>query len=156
GVFLALVLCGGLAAQTVPKMDLQVDRLASALKLLTDADRQVVRQVMDLIRQGQHGIALARLSVLNTSNPENSSLPILTAYAQLQLGNLLGAFEEGKKAEVAPNGNSYKCFFLAKLSLVTGQREQCEREIEHVKKTGDFKSETRALERDLKRAKAGS
>ena len=152
---MVLLLCGVLAAQTGPTMDLQVDRLVSALKLLTNTDRQVVRQVMDLIRQGQHGAALARLSVLNGNNPENSSLRILTAYAQLQLGNLLGAFEEGKTAEAAPNGNSYKCFFLAKLSLVTGHHERCEREIEHVKKTGDFKSETRALEHDLKQAKAG-
>jgi Flp pilus assembly protein TadD len=134
-------------------MDLRFDRLASALTLLNDSDRRIVDEAAELIREGENVGALARLSALTRTNPENSSLRILLAYAQLQIGNLTGAFDEAKKAESAPNGNSYKCFFLAKLALLAGDKATCRREIEHVKGAGDMKEEVRQLQGEMKKTK---
>ena len=95
-------------APAAPSMDLRFDRLTSALTLMSDADRKIVGEAAQLIREGEHVGALARLSALTHANPDNSSLRILMAYAQLQLGNLTGALDEAKKAHEAPNGNSYR------------------------------------------------
>ncbi len=151
-LLLAFLFAGFLAAASAaqPQVELNVDRLASALKLLSDMDRAIVRQTIDLLRSGQHEAALARLSALNTSNPENSSVRILLAYAQLQLGNLLGAFEQAEKAEAAPNGTSYRCYFLGKMALITGNRAVCQREIGHLKAVGDMKSGVRELEKAMR------
>jgi Flp pilus assembly protein TadD len=137
-------------------MDLRFDRLASALTLLNDRDRKVVDQAAELIRGGENLAALARLSVLTDRNPENSSLRILIAYAQLQIGNLTGAFNEAKRAENEPNGNSYKCFFLAKLALLTGDKATCHREMNHLKAAGDMKEDVRQLQEEVKKAKPGA
>ncbi len=142
-----------LAAPSGPAMDLRFDRLASALTLLTDTDRRIVDEAAQLIREGEHTGALARLADLTRTNPGNSSLRILIAYAQLQLGNLTGALDEAKKAHDAQNGNSYKCFFLAKLALLTGDKITCQRELNHVKNIGDMKVDARQLEADLKKSK---
>ncbi|MGD0361025.1 MAG: tetratricopeptide repeat protein [Bryobacteraceae bacterium] len=139
-----------------PSLQLQYDRLASALTLLNDADRKIVNEAAQLIREGEHAGALARLSALTHSNPDNSSLRILMAYAQLQLGNLTGAFDEAKKAHDAPNGNSYRCYFLAKIAFLTGDNVTCRRETEHVKNAGDMPQEVKQLQNDLKKAKARS
>lgn len=155
---LVLICASSLAVAAAPpepaSMQLQYDRLASALTLLNDADRKIVNEAAQLIREGEHAGALARLSALTHSNPDNSSLRILMAYAQLQLGNLTGAFDEAKKAHDAPNGNSYRCYFLAKIAFLTGDNVTCRREIEHVKNAGDMPQEVKQLQSDLKRAKA--
>jgi Flp pilus assembly protein TadD len=139
-----------------PSVDLRFDRLASALTLLNDADRKIVDQAAQLIREGENAGALARLSTLTHSNPDNSSLRILMAYAQLQLGNLTGAFDEAKKAHEAPNGNSYRCYFLAKIAFLTGDTVTCRRELNHTKNAGDMPEEVRQLQNDLKKTKAKS
>jgi Flp pilus assembly protein TadD len=136
-----------------PNMDLRYDRLASALTLLGDGDRKVVDDAIQLIREGEHAGALARLSTLTHSNPDNSSLRILMAYAQLQLGNLTGALDEAKQAHDAPNGNSYRCYFLAKIAFLTGDNATCRRELNHTKNAGDMPEEVRQLQNDLKKAK---
>jgi len=138
------------AASTI---DLRYDRLASALTLLNDGDRRIVEQAVELIRHGENAAALARLSTLTHSNPNNSSLRILMAYAELQLGNLTGALDEAKKAHDAPNGNSYRCYFLAKIAFLTGDTVTCRRELNHVKNAGDMPNEVRELQNDLKSAK---
>ncbi|HTQ58032.1 MAG TPA: hypothetical protein VMI94_26385 [Bryobacteraceae bacterium] len=152
-----LFVCGAVVASAAPPatspVDLRVDRLASALTLLNDADRKVVNDSIQLIREGENAGALARLSTLTHSNPENSSLRILIAYAQLQLGNLAGAFSEAKKAHDAPNGNSYRCYFLARIAFLTGDKVTCRRELNHVKNAGDMPNDVRQLESDLKHAK---
>jgi Flp pilus assembly protein TadD len=158
---LALVLiCAtslGLAAPPpAPTMDLQYDRLASALTLLSDADRKVVDQSVQLIREGENAGALARLSTLTYSNPNNSSLRILAAYAQLQLGNLTGALDQAKTAHDLPNGNSYKCYFLAKIAFLAGDNATCKRELNHVKNAGDMPDQVRQLQNDLKKTKSKS
>jgi len=157
GLALGILLLSGaslLSAAPPPAVDLRVDRLASALTLLNDNDRKVVDDAVQLIREGENAAALARLSTLTRSNPDNSSLRILMGYAQLQLGNLTGAFDEAKKAHDAPNGNSYRCYFLAKIAFLTGDRVTCQRELNHVRNAGDMPEEARQLENDLKRAKA--
>lgn len=127
-----------------------MDRLSAALRPLSKADARAVQESIQLIQKGSHAAALVRLTELNRGNPDNSSLRILTSYAMLQIGNLLGAFEEAGKAHDAPNGNSYKCWFLAKVALLNGKRELCEREMKHVRGVGDMKAEVRALEEELK------
>ena len=139
-----------------PSMELRFDRLTSALTLLSDSDRKIVDEAVQLIREGEHVGALARLSTLTHSNPDNSSLRILMAYAQLQLGNLTGALDEAKKAHEAPNGNSYRCYFLAKIAFLTGDSVTCRRELNHAKNAGDMPEDIRQLQNDLKKAKAKS
>jgi Flp pilus assembly protein TadD len=153
---LFLALCGAGVALPAPPappaMALRFDRLASALTLLNNHDRRIVQEAAELIREGENTGALARLSSLTETNPNNSSLRILIAYAQLQLGNLTGAFDEARKAHDAPNGNSYKCYFLAKLALLTGDKVTCRREIDHLKHAGDMQ-DVKQLEGQLKKAK---
>jgi Flp pilus assembly protein TadD len=144
------------APPPAPAMELRFDRLASALTLLSDSDRKVVDEAVQLIREGEHVGALARLSTLTHSNPDNSSLRILMAYAQLQLGNLTGALDEAKKAHEASNGNSYRCYFLAKIAFLTGDNVTCRRELNHAKNAGDMPDEVRQLQNDVKKAKAKS
>ncbi len=134
--------------------DLRFDRLTEALGLLPDADRASVDQVVKSIKNGDHQGALARLNELNRSNPENSSLRLLTSYAMLQLGNLLGAYEEAHHAHEAGNGNSYKCWFYSKLALINGNNDVCKRELKHVKKAGDMPQEAKALEKEMKAKKS--
>jgi Flp pilus assembly protein TadD len=144
------------AQPPAPVMELRFDRLTSALTLLTDADRKIVDEAAQLIRRGENAGALARLSTLIHSNPNNSSLRILIAYAQLQLGNLTGAFDEARKAHDAPNGNSYRCYFLAKIAFLTGDTATCRRELNHAKNAGDMPAEVRQLQDDLKKARTKS
>jgi Flp pilus assembly protein TadD len=139
-----------------PAVELRFDRLASALTLLNDSDRKIVDQAAQLIREGEHAGALARLSALTLANPDNSSLRILIAYAQLQLGNLTGSLDEAKKAHQAPNGDSYRCYFLAKIAFLTGDTAICRRELDHVRNAGDMPDEVRQLQNDLKKAKTKS
>jgi Flp pilus assembly protein TadD len=110
-----------------------------------------VGDAIALIRNDEHVLALARLSSLKQANPQNSSLRILASYALLQVGNLVGAFEEAEKAHTAPNGNSYRCWFLAKVALLNGKKSRCERELEHLKRIGDMAAEAAELEKELAR-----
>ena len=151
-----LLWAGLILAAQAPAVDLRLDRLASALTLLSEGDRKIVDGAAQLIREGQHVAALAQLSALTHSNPDNSSLRILIGYVQLQLGNLTGALEEAKKAHDAPNGNSYRCYFLAKIALLTGDKVTCRRELNHVKNAGDMPNEVRQLESELKHPKPKS
>lgn len=142
-----------LAAASAPAdtFDLDHARLAPALDELTEGERHAVGDAIALIRNDEHGLALARLSSLKQANPQNSSLRILAAYALLQVGNLVGAFEEAEKAHTAPNGNSYRCWFLAKVALLNGKKSRCERELEHLKRIGDMAAEAAELEKELAR-----
>ncbi len=160
-VFCLVLVCATMTSAAPPQaqapaMELQFDRLTSALTLLSDADRKIVNDAAVLIREGENAGALARLSALTQGNPDNSSLRILIAYAQLQLGNLTGALDEAKKAHEAPNGNSYRCYFLAKIAFLTGDSVTCKRELNHAKNAGDMPREVRQLQADMKKAKTKS
>lgn len=156
----AILLCGvSLAVAAPPEapgIALHFDRLTSALNLMSAADHKIVDEAAQLIKEGQYLGALARLSALTHSNSDNSSLRILLGYVQLQLGNLTGALDEAKKAHDAPNGGSYRCYFLAKIAFLTGDKVTCRRELNHVKNAGDMPSEVRQLQNDLKQTKAKS
>lgn len=144
---------GTIEAQT---FDLRFDRLASALAALSAGDRKAVDESVELIRKGESNLALVRLSGLNQNNPENSSLRILTAYAMLRLGDLVGAFDQAMKGEKAPNGNAYKCWFAAKLAFLKGDNAACRRELDHAKTHGAPADDVKALENDLKNRKKRS
>jgi len=103
---------------------------------------------------GDHSGALARLQELNQRNPQNSSLRVLTAYTMLQLGNLVGAFDQANLGHEAPDKSSYKCWVLAKMALLTGDGVVCKRELKHIKKVGDMPEEAKALEADIKKKKS--
>lgn len=147
------VLAFGLAVAPgqADNLALKYERLNPAIDLLNDSDRNVVRDAISLLKRGDHLLALSRLAAIKEQNPDNSSLRILASYALLQAGNLLGAFEEAEAAHKAPNGNSYKCWFLAKVSLLAGNKESCRRELEHVKKAGDMMAEVRQLEKEMEK-----
>jgi predicted Zn-dependent protease len=133
--------------------DLRFDRLGEALGLLPEADQRSVDEVVALIKRGDNDGALKRLNELNKGNPDNSSLRVLTGYALLQIGNVLGALEQADKAHEASNGNSYKCWFYSKIALLSGKPDLCKRELNHVKKVGDMPAEAKALEQELKKKK---
>jgi hypothetical protein len=131
--------------------DLQFDRLAAAVTNLNSDDRHAVDEAIQLIKKGDDNLALVRLNALNDRYPTNSSLRILTAYALLELGNMVGAFDNAKMGEAAPDGNSYKCWFYAKVAWLSGKDAVCKREIGHLKKVGDMPNEVRALEVDVQK-----
>jgi predicted Zn-dependent protease len=133
--------------------DLRFDKLGGALGLLPEADQRSVDDVVALIKRGDNDGALKKLNQLNKGNPDNSSLRVLTGYALLQLGNVLGALEEADKAHEASNGNSYKCWFYSKIALLSGRPDLCKRELSHVKKVGDMPAEVKSLEQELKKKK---
>ncbi len=137
------------AAQT-PGFELEYERLSAPIAALGTGDRDVVRDTIQLIRQGEHALALNRLSSLTERNPQNSGLRILASYALLEAGNLAGAFEQAEKAHQAPDRNSYTCWFLGKVALLSGNREVCERELHHLERAGpDMLAQERALEEEF-------
>ncbi|MDX2149116.1 MAG: hypothetical protein SFV54_00145 [Bryobacteraceae bacterium] len=147
-VIAVLVLAGaGVAAGA--DLPLRIDLLGEPLKVLTAADRAVVEDAVKLVEQGRHGQALDRLMALTKSHPDNSSLRILAGWAALQAGNLSMALDSALKAHEAPNGNEYKCWFLAKVALLTGDRATCEREFKHFHKAPGLKAEARELKKAM-------
>src|ERR1700691_3744005 len=114
------------APPPAPSMELRFDRLTSALTLLSDSDRKIVDEAVQLIREGEH------------------------------VGALTGAFDESTKAHEAPNGNSYRCYFLARIAFLTVDSVTCRRELNHAKNAGDMPEDIRQLQNDLKKAKAKS
>ena len=149
-LFVFLLFVPGLLCAGNTGFELKYESLTGALGVLKDTDRGAVSQAIEYIKQGQNSLALARLAELNQNNPGNSSLRILASYALLQVGNMIGAFEEAQKAESAANGNAYKCWFLAKVALLAGKSAVCEREVGHLKKAGAMTAEVRQLETEMK------
>ena len=149
-LLITLTLCVFLAASVqAATFDLRFERLAEALAGLKETDRSTVQRAIESIKRGDHTVALTQLSALNRNYPMNSSLRILTAYVLLQTGNLLGAFEEAKKAEMAPDGSSYKCWFLAKIAFIAGDNAVCKRELAHAGNDKASSEDVRALEKEL-------
>ena len=74
----------------------------------------------------------------------------MTAFTLLETGNLLGAFKEARKAEASPGGNSYKCWFLAKIAFIAGDNAMCKRELEHARQGETGKEDFHTLESGLK------
>ena len=129
--------------------DLQYEQLDDALKKLTKNERDTVNDTIRLIKENEHSLALARLGTLQQDHPENSSLRILASYVLLQAGNLIGSFEEARKASESADINPYKRWFMAKVAFLNGNTEVCRREIEHLKESGEMVAETKQLEAEL-------
>jgi Flp pilus assembly protein TadD len=145
---LAVLVLPATAAQPAP-FTLQTERLQAAIAQLGQTDRETVTEALEMIRRGEDSLALARLNPLTKRNPANSSLRIISAYAMLQLGNLLGAFEEARRAEETGGADAYKCWFLAKVSFLAGKDAVCRRELKHLKGGGELAPEVEQLTAEL-------
>jgi hypothetical protein len=145
--FLLLAVCGIASAQidtTAPAkatsaersatVDLKLDikALTEPLQDLMPAERQVVDEVIDLIRQKRHALALLDLNRLTASNPSNSALRVLRAYVLLELGNITGGLNDARSAEASGARSAYRCWFLAQVAYLAGNKPLCRREIKHL------------------------
>ena len=137
---------------TEPGFDLDYSRLSGPLGALAQTERDTVRDTIELIKKGEHTLALNRLTALKDKNPENSSLHIMASYALLQAGNLAGAFEEAEAAHETRDGNgAYRCWFLGKVASITGNKDVLEREIAHLRRSGEMVAQLRELEEEIMR-----
>jgi Flp pilus assembly protein TadD len=147
----ALLLLGMVASGVrADSLAMNYERLMPSIELLSTADRDIVSDTISLIKDGEHTLALSRLSSLKQRNPQNSSLRILASYVLLQIGNQAGAFEEAEKAHDDPDGDDFKCWFLAKVALLSGKRAVCEREIAHLRQHSEMAAEVNKLEEELR------
>src|SRR4051794_29465479 len=72
-------------------LNFELRDLTEPLRNLTPEDRLAVDQAIRAIGQKDHVVALSYLTKLSATNPMNSSLKVLRAFALLELGNLSGA-----------------------------------------------------------------
>jgi predicted Zn-dependent protease len=151
----ALLLCLGFAASApAANFDLKIESLSNALKGLTVEDRRTLDESLTLIRRGEHGLAVSRLTQLSKKNPQSAGAKVVLAYALLNAGNLLGAFGHAKDAEEAAH-DSYVWLFLARVAFLTGDTAACKREIKHVQASGQHSSEVAELLEELKQNPKG-
>ncbi len=113
-------------------VDLDLSALSQPLQDLTPADRRVVDEAVRLIQQKQHTQALGKLISLTARNPKNSAVRVLRAYVLLELGNVAGALGDAKVAESAGGHAAYRCWFLAQVAYLAGNKPLCHREIKHL------------------------
>jgi predicted Zn-dependent protease len=137
-----------LAPDGVSAPELRLDLLGAPLARLSAGDRRVLDEAVGLIRKGDHTLALARLSALKNGNPDNGALRVVASYALLQAGNLLGAFDEARKADTRENTTGYICLFLGKVALLTGNTAACDRELKHLSNSKDLAREVAELQRE--------
>jgi predicted Zn-dependent protease len=131
-----------------PRLDLKA--LAEPLQDLTPADRALVDKAIKLIDMKQHLQALAYLTELTASNPKNSSLRVLRAYALLELGNITGALGDARTAESTGSHSGYRCWFLAQVAYLAGDKPLCRREIKHLSGNATYAAGVDQLRTDLK------
>ncbi|MBX9601209.1 MAG: hypothetical protein K2X35_09400 [Bryobacteraceae bacterium] len=137
-----------LAPEGLSTPELRLDLLGAPLAKLSAADRRVLDEAVGLIRKGDHTLALARLSALKNGNPNNGALRVVASYALLQAGNLLGAFDEARKADSRENTSGYICLFLGKVALLTGNTAACDRELKHLANSSELAREVSELRRE--------
>ena len=144
---LCLVLACGLTRKATPDLDLKA--MAEPLKDVKAGDSQVVDETVRLIQQKQHAAALANLTRLTANNPGNAALRVLRGYVLLELSNVTGSLEEARIAEESGSRSGYKCWFLAQVAFLAGDKPLCRREIGHL--TGDpvYGPKVRRLSQDL-------
>lgn len=131
-----------------PRLDLKA--LAEPLQDLTPADRALVDKAIKLIDMKQHLQALTYLTELTVSNPKNSSLRVLRAYVLLELGNITGALGDARTAEGAGAHSAYRCWFLAQVAYLAGNKPLCRREIKHLAGNATYAAGVDQLTSDLK------
>jgi hypothetical protein len=151
-VFLLLLFLAPAAAQTSSRWrpNLDVPGIGPALKDLRPAEKLILDEGIELIGQGEHARALVVLSQLTESNPKNTPFRVIKAYALLQLGNLIGALGEARAAEGAKPHSAYRCWFLARVAFLAGNRSLCEREIGHVAGHPIYGPEAAKLKEELR------
>jgi predicted Zn-dependent protease len=115
-----------------PTLDLQLRELTLPLQNLSSSDHQVVDEAIAALRRSEHAVALANLTRLTASNPSNSSLRVLRAFALLELGNVTGALADSKLAEGTGEHAAWRCWFLAQVAMAAGNKPLCRREIKHL------------------------
>ncbi len=156
---LLLFACGAAFAQphaseTTPSTqnvhpELNLKALAEPLQDLTPEERKVVDEAIRLIREMRDAEALTSLTNLTRSNSRNSTIRVLRAYVLLELGNLTGALDDATVAEASGVRASYKCWFLAQVAFLAGNKPLCRREIKHVSHDSTYGPEAEKLRRTL-------
>jgi predicted Zn-dependent protease len=126
------VLFATLAVSQEPKPQLNLTALAEPIKNLTPQDRQVFDQAIKQIDQDQHLEALTTLTRLSHTDNNNPALRIARAYALLELGKIAAALDDAKVAESSGTHTPYKCWFLAQVAYLAGNKPLCHREIGHI------------------------
>ncbi len=134
-----------------PGLALNYDLILGPLNGPTPADVDTIQDTIRLIQNGEHTLALNRLSALSERYPENSALRILLSYVLLETGNLVGAFEQAEAAHEMDGEDPYKCWYLAKVALMTGHMGMCHRELAHLREAGGMEDKVSELEGELKR-----
>ena len=107
-----------------------------------------------LIDQGQHAEALAALTRLTQTNSQNSALRVLRAYTLLELGNVAAALDDATIAESSGGHAAYRCWFLAQVAYLAGNKPLCHREINHVHSDPTYGPEAEKLRRDVYKRQA--
>jgi hypothetical protein len=74
---------------------------------------------------------------------------VLRAYALLELGSLSGALDDADAAEALGAHATYKCWFLAQVAHVAGNKPLCRREIQHVANDPTYGPQAKKLRREL-------
>src|SRR5262249_53184491 len=153
---LTLAVCwpwtGGVRAQApgaAPQLRLEIKALAEPLRDLKPEEARIVDDAIELIQKGEHAPAFLALTGLTERNPNNSALRVLRAYTLLQLGNLLGALDEARAAESGRIRSAYRCWFLAQVAYLAGNKPLCKREIRHVTGHPSYGPEAERLARSL-------
>ncbi len=137
------------ARSVQPELDLKA--MGEPLKDVKAWDSEVVNETVRLIQQKQHAAALVNLTRLSANNPANAALRVLRGYVLLELGNATGSLEEARIAEESGSRSAYRCWFLAQVAYLAGDKALCRREIGHL--TGDpvYGPKVRRLNQDLER-----
>jgi len=135
-----------------PALDLKA--LSEPLQDLTPADHEILDKSVKLIGDGKHIQALAYLTELTVSNPRNSALRVIRAYALLEMGNIAGALGDARIAEDSGTHSAYKCWFLAQVAYMAGDKPLCRREIKHLAGNVTYAPGVEKLSDDLKRPAA--
>ena len=137
------------AGNARPALDFRA--LIEPLQDLTPPDRDNIYEALALIKQKQHLLALANLTGLTQRNPDNSAVRILRAYVLLELGNLSGALDDADAAEAAGAHAAYKCWFLAQVAHLAGNKPLCRREVKHIANDPTYGPRAEKLRRELDR-----
>jgi predicted Zn-dependent protease len=138
-------------AQPQPKLDEAA--LAGSAHTLDTADAKVFDDAIELIKQGNHALALLSLTRLTGSNPRNVAVRATRAYVLLQVGNLLGALDDARIAEKTGPHTAYRCWLLAQISYLAGNQHLCKREIKHLEGNAEYGAEAAKLGESLSAGK---
>ncbi len=132
---------------------LNLKALAEPLQDLTAEERNSVDAAYRLIRQKKHLLALTSLTSLTETNPKNSAIRVLRAYVLLELGNITGSLNDASFAEESGGRSAYRCWFLAQVAYLAGDKPLCRREIGHISHNPTYGPKAEKLGRKLDGAK---